>query len=155
MAKGLRRIPAVSRPGGLHAQAHISISRFVSRKDLKDSGSYCLLLWSARVRSKIRAFDVLTSGVGKGGEGEDPTTPLVIQMVPVACWEQPGSVTDPTCGFNYSAWRGDAAEWKERGRPGRRTLCRVGEQITNNRDGEVCLWTCRTTSCFLFSTLNK
>lgn len=58
----------------------------------------------AGVRSKMRAFDVLTSEVGKGGKGEDPITPLVIQMVPVACWEQSGSVTDPTCGFNYSEW---------------------------------------------------
>lgn len=101
----------------------------------------------AGVRSKIRAFDVFNLGGGGGtggdGEREDPTTPLVIQMAPVACWEQPGSVTDPTCGFNYSAWRGDAAEWKEAGELGRGTLCRVEEQITNNRDGEVCPRTCR------------
>lgn len=155
MTKGLRRIPAVSRPGGLHAQAHISISRFVSRKDPKDGGSYRFLLWSTGVRSKIRTFDVLTSGVGKGAEGEDATTPLVIQMVPVACWEQPGSVTDPTCGFNYGAWRGDAAEWKERGGMGWCVLCRVKEPLTNNGDEEGCPWTCRTTSCFLFGAVNK
>lgn len=53
---------------------------------------------------------------GKGGGKEEPLP--VNQMVPVACWEQPGGVRGPTCGFNYSAWRGDAAEWKERGRQG-------------------------------------
>lgn len=92
-------------------------SRFVSRNDPKRQWIIPpLALQRAGFRSKIRAFDVLTSAVGKGGEGrgEDPTTPLVIQMVPVACWEQPGSVADPTCGFNYSAWRGDAAEGKRR-----------------------------------------
>lgn len=54
-------------------------------------------------------------------------------MVPVACWEQPGSITDPTCGFNYSAWRGDAAEWKERGGQGWPLLFGVEEEeITND-----------------------
>lgn len=62
----------------------------------------------AEVRSKIWAFDVLTPGCLNA-------LPLH-QMVPVACWEQPGSVTGPTCGFNYSAWRGDAVERKERGK---------------------------------------
>lgn len=53
----------------------------------------------AEVRSKIQAFDVLTPGCLEG----EKNAPPVNQMVPVACWEQPGSVTGPTCGFNYSA----------------------------------------------------
>lgn len=68
----------------------------------------------AEVRSKIRAFDVLTPVCLEGWGWEN--APPVNQMVPVACWEQPGSVTGPTCGFNYSAWRGDAVEWKGRGK---------------------------------------
>lgn len=61
----------------------------------------------AEVRSKIRAFDVLTPVCLDEGGGNAPP---VNQMVPVACWDQPGSVTGPTCGFNYSAGRGDAVK---------------------------------------------
>lgn len=58
----------------------------------------------AEVRSKIRAFDVLTPGcLEREREKKKNTAPPLNQMVPVACWEQPGSVTGPTCGFNYSA----------------------------------------------------
>lgn len=106
-----RKVPvgmAGSWPGGLQTQAHIPISRFVLQKDSRHSDNIPSALDPAEVRSKIWGFDVLTLGCLNA-------LPLH-QMVPVACWEQPGSVTGPTCGFNYSAWRGDAVERKERGK---------------------------------------
>lgn len=83
--------------------------------------------------------------------------PPLNQMVPVACWEQPGSVRGPTCGFNYSAWRGDAVERKHRGKQGWPLLfwergggigCEMlyvhlyGSQIT----GPLCFSLCHPTS---------
>lgn len=105
---------AGSWPGGLHAQAHIPISRFALQKDSKDSGYYSLCSqarWGPIKDPSLWCFNPCLFG-GGGGENAPP----VNQMVPVACWEQPGSVTGPTCGFNYSAWRGEAVEWKGRGK---------------------------------------
>ena len=100
-------------PGGLQAQARIPISRFVLQKDSKDSGYYSLCSrprWGPIKDPSLWCFNPWLFG------GIKKNTPPLNQMVPVARWEQPGSVTGPTCGFNYSAWRGDAVERKERGK---------------------------------------
>lgn len=101
---------AGSWPGGLQARARAPISRFVLQKDSRDSGYYSLcsrLRWGPIKDLSLWCFNPWLFGEKK------KNTPPLNQMVPVACWEQPGSVTGPTCGFNYSVWRGDALERKE------------------------------------------